>query len=67
MDFYKLKDHYYEIINLDLHIKNNILVACIIRNNKVIIPSGLDTIEPLDSVIVVSNNIVVKDLNDILV
>ena len=25
LDFYKLKDHYYEIINLDLHIKNKSL------------------------------------------
>ena len=50
----------------DLNIKKNILLACIIRGNKVIIPGGLDTIEPLDSVIVVSSDNVVKDVNDIL-
>jgi trk system potassium uptake protein TrkA len=50
----------------DLKIKKNVLLACIIRKNKVIIPSGLDTIEPLDSVIVVSSDFVIKDVNDIL-
>ena len=58
---------YTSICLKDLKIKKNILVACIIRNNKVIIPSGSDTIEPLDSVIIITNDIVIKDLNDILV
>jgi trk system potassium uptake protein TrkA len=50
----------------DLNIKKNILLAGIIRGNKVIIPGGLDTIEPLDSVIIVSSDNVVKDVIDIL-
>lgn len=50
----------------DLKIKDNHLLACIIRENKVIIPSGKDTLEPLDSVIIVTTNTSVKDVNDIL-
>lgn len=50
----------------DLKIKENHLLACIIRNNKVIIPSGLTTLEPLDSVVIVTTNTSVKDVSDIL-
>lgn len=50
----------------DLKMKKNILLACIIRENKVIIPSGKDTIEPLDSVIIVSTHDVINDVRDIL-
>ena len=50
----------------DLKIKNNHLLACIIRNNKVIIPSGKDTIEPFDSVVIVTTNTKIKDVSDIL-
>ena len=34
--------------------------------NRVIIPNGLDTLEPLDSVIIVTTNTSVKDVSDIL-
>ena len=50
----------------ELNIKKNALLACIIRKNKVIIPNGLDTLEPLDSVIIVTTDFVVKDVADIL-
>ncbi len=50
----------------DLKTKPNILLACIIRNNKVIIPRGNDTMEPRDSVIVVTNSQYLRDLSDIL-
>lgn len=50
----------------DLHMKKNILLACIIRENQVIIPSGKDTLEPLDSVIIISANDVINDVKDIL-
>ena len=50
----------------DLKIKKDHLLACIIRENNVIIPSGKDTLEPLDSVIIVTTNTSVKDVSDIL-
>lgn len=60
------KTKYTSIPIKDLHIKNNYLLACIIRDNRVIIPNGLDTLEPLDSVIIVTTNTSVKDVSDIL-
>ena len=50
----------------DLKIKKNVLLAAIRRKNKVIIPSGSDTIEPLDSIVIVTKDLVIKDVEDIL-
>lgn len=50
----------------DLKFKPNNLLACIIRHNKVIIPGGKDTLEPLDSVVIVTTNTSIKDISDIL-
>ena len=50
----------------DLSIKSDTLLACIIRNNSVIIPNGKDTIEPLDSVVIITTNTKIKDFSDIL-
>lgn len=50
----------------DLKIKKNVLVASIIRKGRVIIPGGLDTIEPLDTVIIVTSDLEIKDVSDIL-
>ena len=48
------------------HIKKGILVACIMRNNRTIIPRGSDSIHVNDTVIVVtSNDDIVVSLNDI--
>lgn len=49
----------------DLKRKPNTLITCIIRDNKVIIPSGLDTLEPHDSVIIVTTNKYISNLEDI--
>ncbi len=50
-----------------MKIKKNILLACIIRNNKIIYPHGDDTIEMGDTVIVVAKSeAAVHDLDDIL-
>lgn len=49
-----------------LRIKKDILVACINRNGKIIIPKGQDLIETGDSVIVVTTKSGLKDINDIL-
>ena len=44
----------------------NRLISCIIRGNNVIIPGGRDVILPGDSVIVVTVNHKLNDLDDIL-
>lgn len=50
----------------DLRLKNNILIAGIIRDGKAIIPNGNDLIMKDDSVIVVTTNQYLDDLSDIL-
>ena len=50
----------------DLKIKKNFLLAAIIRDNNVIIPSGNDSIALNDKVIVVTTTQFIKDLNEIL-
>ena len=42
-----------------------LLIACIIRKGKVIIPGGRDTIEIGDSVVVVTTKPFMKDIGDI--
>lgn len=51
---------------LSLSIKKNVIVACINRNGKIIIPKGQDTIEIGDTVIIVTTIGGLKDINDIL-
>lgn len=50
----------------DLHIKENRLIAGIVRNRQVIIPGGNDTMEEGDSVIVICMGSRLEDLKDIL-
>lgn len=49
-----------------LSLKNNILIACINRKGKIIIPRGKDVIESGDTVIVVTTRAGFKDIKDIL-
>lgn len=49
-----------------LNLKKNILVACIIRNGKIIIPRGKDIIEKGDHVIIVTATTGFNDISDIL-
>ncbi len=49
-----------------LKCKNNLLVACITRGGKVIIPGGRDMILPGDSVIIVTTQRGLQELGDIL-
>jgi trk system potassium uptake protein TrkA len=49
----------------DLKLKENILIACIIRNNQVIIPRGEDYILPKDNVIVVTAGRILTDFEEI--
>lgn len=51
---------------MELRLKPNILIACIHRKGKFLIPGGADTLETGDSVIVITgSNRVLLDLNDI--
>lgn len=50
----------------DLSLKENILVSCINRNGSIIIPSGQDSIQVGDTVIIVATHTGFKDIQDIL-
>ena len=50
----------------DLTLKKNILIGGIIRDHQIIIPTGTTSIQEKDSVIVVSKDIILNDLDDIL-
>ena len=49
-----------------IRLKENILVACIYRNGKVILPRGQDTILEGDTVVIVTTQRGLNDINDIL-
>ena len=49
-----------------LKLKDNLLIACINRNGKIIIPRGKDIIRRGDTVIVVTLKSGFKDIDDIL-
>ncbi|MBQ9900515.1 MAG: Trk system potassium transporter TrkA [Acholeplasmatales bacterium] len=51
----------------DLNLKKGILIGGIIREHQIIIPSGMTSIQERDSVIIVSKDIILNDLDDILV
>ncbi|HKM00948.1 MAG TPA: Trk system potassium transporter TrkA [Sedimentibacter sp.] len=49
-----------------LKLKNNVLIAAIMRNKKIIIPNGNDVIKDKDKVIVVTKTGYITDLHEIL-
>ena len=51
---------------IDLQLKNNLLICCIVRNNKVITPSGRDSIQVNDTVVVVTTHKGLRDISDIM-
>lgn len=51
---------------VDLQLKDNVLIACINRQGRIIIPRGQDAIRQGDTVIVVTTHLGFKDINDIL-
>ena len=61
----KTQQKFYDKPLKDLKIKENCLVACIIRNNEVIIPDGNSQIRLGDNVIVVTTHKNFDDLTDI--
>ncbi len=50
----------------NLHLRKNLLIACIIRNRKLIMPRGQDQIILGDKVVVVTTNTGLNDISDIL-
>ena len=50
----------------ELSLRENLLIACLIRQGRVIIPSGNDTIELGDNVVVITANGQLNDISDIL-
>ncbi len=50
----------------DLSLKDNVLIACINREGKIITPRGKDIIQPNDTVIVITTTKGCKDISDIL-
>lgn len=51
-----------------LHFQNNVLVAAIFREGKIIIPGGQDMLRPNDTVVLVAHHMVtIRELNDIFV
>ena len=67
LEFYAKKpERFYDKPLRELNIKENCLIACIIRHNTVIIPDGNSTIKLGDNVIVVTKNKNYDDLTDIL-
>ncbi|MDD2495136.1 MAG: Trk system potassium transporter TrkA [Tissierellia bacterium] len=50
----------------DLNLKKDVLIAVIVRNKKIIIPSGDDLIKEGDKVIIVTKSGYITDLSDIL-
>lgn len=51
---------------IDLELKQNLLICCIVRRNQIITPSGRDTIQLDDTVIVVTTHKGLQDISDIL-
>lgn len=51
---------------MDLNLKPDIVIAAIVRNDEVIFPRGADTIEIGDAVIVVSRDMALKNITDII-
>lgn len=50
----------------ELKKKNNLLIACIVRAGQTLIPDGNDTMEVGDSVVVVSSDLYLRNLDEIL-
>ena len=62
----KDKTPYTSIPLKDLKFKPNNLIACIARGNQIIIPSGNDSFQEGDSVVIVTKDKKVQDIKDIL-
>ena len=64
--FIKEKCTVTDIPFIDLNLKKNLLICCIVRNGRIITPSGRDFIQKGDKVIVVTTHKGLQDISDIL-
>ena len=62
----KKKERFYDKPLKDLKIKDGCLIACIIREDEVIIPKGSDCIKLNDSVLVITTHKNFDDLKDVI-
>lgn len=51
---------------MELSLRNNLLIAAITREDKILIPRGMDRIQPGDTVVVVTSHRGLHDIRDIL-
>ena len=51
---------------MDLHLKKEMLIGCIVRKNQILIPSGETRIQVDDDVVVFARNAIIRELSDIL-
>lgn len=51
---------------IDLQLKDELLICCIVRGNRIITPSGRDSIQVNDTVIVVTTHMGLRDISDIM-
>ena len=51
---------------IDLQLKNGLLICCIVRGNQIITPTGRDSIQVDDTVIVVTTHKGLRDIQDIM-
>lgn len=79
-NFYRLADNRVEAIEFsvgefsqtvgiplkDLHIKENVLIPYILRDNQLIMPGGLDTIQSNDRVIIITTQQYLDDIDKII-
>lgn len=50
----------------DLKLKKDILVACIVREGRIIIPNGNDSMRVKDNIIIISKELNISDIEDIV-
>ena len=65
---FAIRDHspVVDVPLMDLNLKENLLISCITRRGKIIIPRGQDRIQVGDTVIVVTTQPGLHDIRDIL-
>ena len=61
------KTEYTDVPLKDLHMKENHLIACIVRGHEIIIPGGNDVMKENDSVIIICKGKSMKKLEDMFV
>ena len=66
---FKVTNNFEKINNKikDIDLKDGVLIVAILRGKKIIFPTGNDTIEENDTIVIIDNNSTIQELNDILV